>query len=225
MRQIFSLSLLLLLGSSLACAQGSFDGCDPDVLLAVDDNYIIQEEDLSSFTANLLSNDIIGIDAFVSIEGLPPCFQAEQGTGFIFYTGSADGSSCCGTFNFVYTLLTGTDLFCTAEVTITVECGTDKGDCSVIVLEPGMMTDPDVNGDGTTVDDSTAACVYVCENSITKNSVPIAIKIEGMPLTEPAFATSTSDSLILWQRRTTVSTHNIITWKAHQAQVSTENIF
>ena len=56
--------------------KAAFDGCDPDVLLAVDDNYIIQEEDLSSFTANLLSNDIIGIDAFVSIEGLPPLFPS-----------------------------------------------------------------------------------------------------------------------------------------------------
>ena len=172
MRQIILLSFALFWALPSLFTQGSFDGCNPDVLLAVDDHYIIQEEDLPSFTANLLSNDIIGMDAFVSIEGLPPCFQAEQGTGYIFYTGIADGSSCCGTFNFVYTLLTGTDLFCTAEVTITVECGTDKGDCSVIVLEPRVVTDPDINGDGTTVDDSTAACVYVCENSITTILAP-----------------------------------------------------
>ena len=172
MRQVLLLLHALLWAIPSLYSQGSFDGCDPDVLLAVDDNYIIQEADLPSFTANLLNNDIIGMDAFVSIEGLPPCFQAEQGTGYIFYAGSADGSSCCGTFNFVYTLLTGTDLFCTAEVTITVECGSDKGDCSVIVLEPGVVTDPDVNGDGTTVDDSAAACVYVCENSITTVLAP-----------------------------------------------------
>ena len=172
MRQVLLLLPALLWAIPSLYSQGSFDGCDPDVLLAVDDHYIIQEADLPSFTANLLNNDIIGMDAFVSIEGLPPCFQAEQATGYIFYTGSADGSSCCGTFNFVYTLLTGTDLFCTAEVTITVECGTDKGDCSVIVLEPGVVTDPDVNGDGTAVDDSAAACVYVCENSITTVLAP-----------------------------------------------------
>ena len=170
MRQIFSLFLALFWALPMLFSQGSFDGCDPDVLLAVDDYYIIQEDDLPSFTANLLGNDIIGMDAFVDMEGLPPCFHAEQGTGYIFYTGSADGSSCCGTFNFVYTLLTGADLFCTAEVTITVECGTDKGDCSVIVLEPGG---PDqVLDDTGTVEDSTAACVYVCENSVTTVLAP-----------------------------------------------------
>ena len=169
MRQVYFLSLALLWALSPLFSQGNFDGCDPDVLLAVDDHYIIQEDDLPSFTENLLNNDVINMDALVSVEGLPPCFGVEQGSGFIFYTGSADGSNCCGTFDFVYTLYSA-DLFCTAHVTITVECGTDKGDCSVIVLEPrgpGQVLD-----DTGTVEDSTSACVYVCENSITTLLAP-----------------------------------------------------
>ena len=68
MRQVILLSFALFWALPSLFTQGSFDGCNPDVLLAVDDHYIIQEEDLPSFTANLLSNDIIGMDAFVSIE-------------------------------------------------------------------------------------------------------------------------------------------------------------
>ena len=122
MRQISLLWAALFL-SGMPLLSQSFNGCDPDVLQAVDDFYVIQEADLPSFTANLLSNDIIGMDAGVFIEGMPPCFAAEQGTGFIFYQGQADGTSCCGEFEFVYTLLAG-DLQCTAMVTLIVECGT-----------------------------------------------------------------------------------------------------
>jgi len=61
-------------------------GCDPDVLLAVDDTYVIQESDLPLFTENLLDNDIINIDQFaVVIENMPPCFAHDGGV--IFYSG------------------------------------------------------------------------------------------------------------------------------------------
>ncbi len=63
MRQVYFLSLALLWALSPLFSQGNFDGCDPDVLLAVDDHYIIQEDDLPSFTENLLNNDVINMDA------------------------------------------------------------------------------------------------------------------------------------------------------------------
>jgi len=148
--------------------------CDPDFLLAVDDTYFLQEEDLPLFNADLLSNDIIGLDYDgVSIEGLPPCFGKEQGTGYIFYSGgSADGGDCCGTFTFAYTIFAG-DLICSATVRIIVECGTAKSDCSVIELQPGGG---DVNGDGTVGDPDQPSvdlpCVHVCENGITTILAP-----------------------------------------------------
>ncbi len=63
-------------------------GCDPDVLLAVDDTYVIQESDLPLFTENLLDNDIINIDQFaVVIENMPPCFAHDGGC--LLYTSDA----------------------------------------------------------------------------------------------------------------------------------------
>lgn len=166
MRHFLTLLFVFLSASSSLSAQ-SFVGCNPDILLAVDDTYIIQEADLPMFGKDLLVNDVIGIDAVVFVEGLPPCFSVEQGTGYIFYTGQADGSSCCGTFEFVYTLQSG-DLHCTAHVTIIVECGTDKGDCSIITLEPnGGGQDPD---NPNQVPDTN--CVYVCSGAITTILAP-----------------------------------------------------
>ena len=167
MHQITSLLIVLLGIAGPAFSQGSNSICDPDVLLAVDDHYVIQEAELPSFTENLLDNDFIGVDAFVFIEGLPPCFDFEQGTGEIFYTGQADGSSCCGSFEFVYTLQSG-EFFCTAHVTIDVECGTDKGDCSTIILEPNAGgLDPDNPNQAPDTN-----CVYVCSGAITTVLAP-----------------------------------------------------
>ena len=166
MRHFLTL-LFAFLSASFSLSAQSFVGCNPDILLAVDDTYIIQEADLPMFGKNLLVNDVIGIDAMVFVEGLPPCFSAEQGTGYIYYSGQADGSSCCGTFEFVYTLQSG-DLHCTAHVTIIVECGTDKGDCSIITLEPnGGGQDPD---NPNQVPDTN--CVYVCSGAITTILAP-----------------------------------------------------
>ncbi|MDG1382197.1 MAG: PKD domain-containing protein, partial [Flavobacteriales bacterium] len=166
MRHFLTL-LFAFLSASFSLSAQSFVGCNPDILLAVDDTYIIQEADLPMFGKNLLVNDVIGIDAMVFVEGLPPCFSVEQGTGYIYYSGQADGSSCCGTFEFVYTLQSG-DLHCTAHVTIIVECGTDKGDCSIITLEPnGGGQDPD---NPNQVPDTN--CVYVCSGAITTILAP-----------------------------------------------------
>lgn len=171
MRHIITLTTILFWSPFLLFSQGISDGCDPDVLWAVDDQYIVQEEDLPSFTANLLSNDAIGVDVIVSVEGLPPCFEVEQGWGSISYTGSADGSSCCGTYEFVYTLHDPNQgISCTANVSITVDCGTDKGDCSLIILEPNQ-SDEVLDNTGT-VDDSLTTCTYVCENGITTVQAP-----------------------------------------------------
>ena len=166
MRQISLLWAALFL-SGMPLLSQSFNGCDPDVLQAVDDFYVIQEADLPSFTANLLSNDVIGMDAGVFIEGMPPCFGAEQGTGFIFYQGQADGTSCCGEFEFVYTLLAG-DIQCTAMVTLIVECGTEKGDCSIINLQPSTSTQ---NPDDPTQEPDTN-CVFVCSGAVTTVLAP-----------------------------------------------------
>ena len=147
-------------------------GCDPDVLLAVDDTYVIQESDLPTFGASLLDNDIINVDVFsVSVEGLPPCFAHEEGSGFIFYAGgSADGNSCCGTFTFTYSLQSPNS-GCIAGVTIIVECEEPKGDCSTIFLESAINSDQ-ILDDGTVVDTTGTDCVYVCENSITTIIAP-----------------------------------------------------
>ncbi|MGB1618178.1 MAG: PKD domain-containing protein, partial [Flavobacteriales bacterium] len=146
-------------------------GCDPDVLLAVDDTYVIQESDLPTFGASLLINDIINVDLFtVTIENLPPCFTHE-GNGFIFYSGgSADGSSCCGDFTFTYSLQSPNS-GCIAGVTIIVECEEPKGDCSTIFLDSSINSDQ-ILDDGTVVDTTGTDCVYVCENSITTIIAP-----------------------------------------------------
>lgn len=145
-------------------------GCDPDVLLAVDDTYVIQESDLPLFTENLLDNDIINIDQFaVVIENMPPCFAHDGGV--IFYSGgSADGTGCCGTFTFPYTLQAPNSA-CIAGVTIEVVCEEPKADCSTIFLESAINSDQ-ILDDGTAVDTTGTDCVYVCEGSITTIIAP-----------------------------------------------------
>jgi|GEM_PF-1615649 len=169
MRHFFCLVLILAAGFPPLFSQVISD-CNPDLFQAVDDTYFLDEDDLPLFTANLLSNDIIGLDYDgVSIEGLPPCFGKEQGTGYIFYSGgSADGSDCCGTFTFAYTIFAG-DLICSATVRIIVECGTSKGDCTVIEMGP-ENNDGSINPDEPTTGDT--PCVYVCENGITTVLAP-----------------------------------------------------
>ena len=69
MRLVLNLLLALLWAPFGMQSQVNSD-CDPDFLLAVDDTYFLQEEDLPLFNADLLSNDIIGLDYDgVSIEG------------------------------------------------------------------------------------------------------------------------------------------------------------
>ncbi|MDG2425405.1 MAG: PKD domain-containing protein [Flavobacteriales bacterium] len=134
--------------------------------MAYDDNYVIDEADLPSFYENLLANDIIGVDAyFIEALEVPPCFTVwEDGT--VFYVGNADGSPCCGEFNFQYTIYTEEAIPCSAQVTITVECGTSKGDCSIIELVTRGSAADDVNGDGTTTPADTAGCFHVCSGSV-----------------------------------------------------------
>ena len=148
-------------------------GCDPDVLLAVDDTYVIQESDLPDFADSLLSNDIVNVDLLgVTIENMPPCFAQEGNTGFIFYAGgSPDGSSCCGTFTFTYTIQ-GFNTSCTAGVTIIVECEEPKSDCSTIVLNAGATPSDGVLDETGTVDNPEAECIPVCEGSVTTVLAP-----------------------------------------------------
>ena len=168
MRLIF-LTLLLLLFSATAGAQAILD-CNSDSFQAVNDTYYVEEEDLPQFAENLLANDVldIGYD-WVAVEGIPPCFGVEQGTGSIFYNGlSGDGGNCCGTFTFSYQLYSE-DLVCSATVRIIVECGESKGDCSVIELggdDQGGTINPDDPGDIDTT------CTYVCENGVTTILAP-----------------------------------------------------
>ena len=148
-------------------------GCDPDVLFAVDDTYVIQESDLPAFGESLLANDIINVELFtVTIENLPPCFAQEEGSGFIFYAGgSPDGSSCCGTFTFTYSLQSPNS-GCTAGVTLVVECEEPKGDCSTIVLNAGSTPSDEVLDETGTVDNPEVECIPVCEGSITTILAP-----------------------------------------------------
>lgn len=156
------LILSLLFSSFQASGQGPGQGCDPDVLMANADNYVIDEADLPSFSADLLLNDIIGVDAyFIEALELPSCFAVEG--SMVYYVGNADGSPCCGEFNFQYTIYTDQAIPCSAQVTITVECGTSKGDCSIIELVSRASV---ADGDGIVTPADTAGCFHVCSGSV-----------------------------------------------------------
>jgi PKD repeat protein len=159
---LICLIFCLLFSSFQASGQGSGQGCDPDILMAYPDNYVIDEADLSSFSADLLLNDLIGVDSyFIEALQVPPCFATDG--GMVFYVGSADGSPCCGEFNFHYTIYTEQGIPCSAEVSITVECGTPKGDCSIIEL---VSRASDNLGDGTVTPADSGGCFHVCSGSV-----------------------------------------------------------
>ena len=112
MRLLLNLLLALLWAPFGMQSQVNSD-CDPFSLLAVDDTYFVDEANLGSFSENVIDNDVIAADYFISMD-VPPCFaQSEENPGQIDYVGPGpNGGDCCGTFTFTYTLFEG-DLSCT----------------------------------------------------------------------------------------------------------------
>ncbi len=106
MRQVYFLSLALLWALSPLFSQGNFDGCDPDVLLAVDDHYIIQEDDLPSFTENLLNNDVINMDAWYPWKDCLRVLGLSKGRGSSSTRAAQTAAiAAAAPLTFVYTLL------------------------------------------------------------------------------------------------------------------------
>lgn len=148
--------------------------CDPDLFQLQPDIVTVQLDDLPNFTLSPADNDNPQNLTFLGAEGLPPCLQLNPnllplGIGVIQYAqGSDPDPTCCGTFEFTYTVANG-EAFCIGSGQITIECTEPKADCSLIELNPNNNADTNGDGDIGNVDTD---CVDVCSGSVTVVQAP-----------------------------------------------------
>ncbi len=121
---------------------------------AVDDSICIYEDELSTFSYNVLDNDVVPDSVFIIPMGQSSCFFL---TEFGEILVSPDAHDCCDVSHKFKYRIAGCDVGpqCMAQVTIMVKCR--KPDCLLVNLDD--LSDPGAGTPGG------GACISACEHS------------------------------------------------------------